>query len=49
MSLSVPDSPNTTSAITYTIHVRNSSSNSNVMRVGENGSDEYCHVLEIAQ
>ena len=50
MSLMVPDLPNTTSAVTYTVFVRNSTnSNSNVMRVGENGSDEYCHVMEIKQ
>ena len=49
LSLIIPDHPNTTSPVTYTIFIRNSGSNSNVMRIGENGSDEYCHVMEIAQ
>ena len=50
LTLIVPDHPNTTSAVNYKVYIRNSaSSNSNVMRVGENGANEFVHVMEIAQ
>ena len=49
LTLIVPDHPNTTSAVNYKVYIRNSASNSNVMRVGENGANEFVHVMEIAQ
>ena len=49
LTLIVPDHPNTTSAINYKVYIRNSASNTNVMRVGDNGSNEFVHVMEIAQ
>ena len=50
LTLIVPDHPNTTSAVNYKVYIRNAiGSNSNVMRVGDNGSNEFVHVMEIAQ
>ena len=49
LTLIVPDHPNTTSAVNYKVYIRNSASNSNVMRVGENGANEFVHFMEIAQ
>ncbi len=48
LTLIVPDHPNTTSAVNYKVYIRNSASNTNVMRVGENGANEFVHVMEIA-